>query len=75
MIFARIGKGDGEKWGVLDLRGEIVLPFEYDKINFIEKSMKQQFIDGCQKPNGVTFLFYTYEDNRNIVLFDSVFKA
>ena len=78
IIIAKIGKGENEKWGVLNLKGDTILPFEYDNIRFITKEMRYHFIDKSKKPDNVELLLYTEDpklNNNRIVFLDTNFNT
>ncbi|MBL7802534.1 MAG: WG repeat-containing protein [Saprospiraceae bacterium] len=62
-------------WGIMNLEGELRVPFSYKRFRIIDSSMQSTLIDKCQKPDNVEFVFYSYDMNdtneTSLLLFDA----
>jgi len=71
VITVRHNSGSDYKWGMIDLKGNEILPIEYKYFRVPEENLKKRFINRATRPDGVEFLFYSYPiGDGNMLLFD-----
>lgn len=72
LITVRQNLGNEYIWGLIDMKGNELLPVEYTYFRVIGEDMKKNFIDRASKPEGVDFLFYAYlfNDKSKLLFFD-----
>lgn len=56
-IGVAVRKGD-DTWGMINDKGEVVLPFEFDYIRTIPEDLRETYIDLSRKPEGINFVLY-----------------
>ncbi|MCB0475988.1 MAG: WG repeat-containing protein [Flavobacteriaceae bacterium] len=60
------------RWGIIDMKGNEVLPVEYDYFRIIDNEMKTRYIEKAEKPDDVDFIFYSrhYADKSTVLFLD-----
>ncbi|MFK7973167.1 MAG: hypothetical protein AB8F95_22550 [Bacteroidia bacterium] len=46
-------------WGIVDMKGDEILPIEYDYFRLVGNDMKGTYLKNAEKPEDVEFLFYS----------------
>lgn len=72
IISVRQEKDNEYIWGLVDMKGNELLPMKYKYFRILTDDLKKRFIERATKPEGVNFLFYSHQfgDNRQMYLFD-----
>lgn len=74
LIAVRSKQGQNEKWGIIDMSGNELLPLKYDRISFIDDETQNRINNNSSDPENVIFYFSIYqkETRKNLFLDDKM---